>query len=87
VSSHTEQRPEGYFRREWRWAAERAESIADGIPFILPLRVDYDGAPEDALVPPEFIKAQWIPRKPEPDADLLKQLQERVREFNRRSRG
>lgn len=88
VSRHTEQRPEGYFRREWRWAAERAESIADGIPFILPLRVDYDGPPEDALVPGEFKKAQWIPRMPNPDDDLLKRLRELVRDYQRqRSRG
>ncbi|MFM8332991.1 MAG: toll/interleukin-1 receptor domain-containing protein [Candidatus Methylumidiphilus sp.] len=88
VSRHTEDCTISYFRREWRWAAERAESIADGIPFILPLRVDYDGPPEDALVPGEFKKAQWIPRMPKPDDDLLKRLRDLVRDYQRqRNRG
>lgn len=36
VSSNAESRLEGYFRREWTWAADRAERIALGVAFIIP---------------------------------------------------
>ena len=36
VSANTQARLEGYFRLEWELAAQRALSIASGVPFILP---------------------------------------------------
>ena len=58
ISAHTQARHEGYFRIEWDLAAERAQAIAQGVPFILPVVVD--GTPEpDALVPDRFRRVQW----------------------------
>jgi hypothetical protein len=58
ISAQTEARREGYFRKEWRWAAKRAESFAEGEAFILPVIVD-DTPVSDALkVPDAFLAAQ-----------------------------
>ncbi len=58
ISATTQARIEGYFRIEWDLAAERAQGIAHGVPFILPITID--GTHEaDALVPDRFRKVQW----------------------------
>jgi hypothetical protein len=53
VSTTTERRLEGYFRREWSYAIDRARNIADGAVFILPVCVD-DINEGDAQVPERF---------------------------------
>jgi hypothetical protein len=60
ISTDTEKRVEGYFRREWKAAAQRTEAIADGMPFILPLVVD-PALRQDSVqhVPREFQNRQW----------------------------
>ena len=58
ISASTQTRHEGYFRIEWDLAAERAQAIAAGVPFILPVIVD-DTREPDALVPDRFRKVQW----------------------------
>ena len=58
ISGNTEKRVEGYFRREWKLAAERAQGIAEHIPFILPVVVD-DTPEYGATVPECFLSAQW----------------------------
>jgi hypothetical protein len=58
ISRNTERRTEGYFRREWRLAAERVLGIADDTPFILPVVVD-DTPEYGASVPEAFLNAQW----------------------------
>ena len=58
ISRNTEKRVEGYFRREWKLAAERAQGIAEHIPFILPVVVD-DTPEYSAAVPECFLSAQW----------------------------
>ena len=53
VSATTERRLEGYFRREWSYAIDRARNMADGALFILPVCIDdTDGA--TAQVPDKF---------------------------------
>ena len=53
VSANTERRLEGYFRREWSYAIDRARNIAEGALFILPVCVDgTDGG--QAQVPEKF---------------------------------
>ena len=53
VSAATERRLEGYFRREWSYAIDRARNIADGALFILPVTID--GTPGGtAQVPDKF---------------------------------
>lgn len=53
VSAATQRRVEGYFRREWSYALDRARNMAEGALFILPVGVDAtNGA--DARVPERF---------------------------------
>jgi TolB-like protein len=59
ISQHTEQRSEGYFRREWRLAVERTRDMADDQAFLLPIVID--GTREDrARVPDRFREFQWL---------------------------
>ena len=53
VSATTQRRLEGYFRREWSYAMDRARNMADGALFILPVSIDATSAAE-ALVPDKF---------------------------------
>ena len=65
VSATTERRLEGYFRREWSYAIDRARNIAEGALFILPVCID-DTAAASAHVPDKF-KALHITRLPAGD--------------------
>ncbi len=59
ISANTQARLEGYFRLEWRIAAERMLLMADVKPFLLPVAID--GVSErDAEVPDSFRAVQWI---------------------------
>jgi hypothetical protein len=53
VSATTQRRLEGYFRREWSYAIDRARNMADGALFILPVSIDGTDAAA-ALVPDKF---------------------------------
>src|SRR5215469_12979024 len=58
ISAHTEVRDEGYFRREWRLAVERAGDMAEDKPFVIPVAID--GTSErSARVPDSFKHVQW----------------------------
>ena len=58
VSTHTQERGEGYFRREWKLAVERTHDMADGVPFIVPVAVD-ETPQASALVPEQYTHVQW----------------------------
>jgi TolB-like protein len=58
ISANTQQRAEGYFRREWKIAVERTHDMADGVPFIVPVVIDTT-AEASALVPEQFMRVQW----------------------------
>jgi len=59
ISATTERRKEGYFRREWRLAAERTLDMADDVMFLLPVTID--GTSEaGARVPEKFVTVQWL---------------------------
>lgn len=59
ISAATEARKEGYFRREWRLAAERTLDMADDVMFLLPVSID--GTSESgARVPDKFLSVQWL---------------------------
>jgi hypothetical protein len=79
LSKHTESRLEGYFRREWRAAADRGRSIAEGVRFIVPIVVD--DTKEFQFIPKEFQAAHisWIKDGMADDAfvQLLKTTVER----------
>jgi hypothetical protein len=57
VSRNTEERMVGYFRREWNWAVEHANSIFTGLPFITPIVID-DLDIRNAKVPSAFVEKQ-----------------------------
>lgn len=58
VSAQTQERTEGYFRREWKLAVERTNDMAAGVAFLVPVVID-DTAEVEALVPEEFMRVQW----------------------------
>jgi TolB-like protein len=58
VSTHTDARPEGYFRREWRVAVERTRDMADDEAFLMPVVVD-GTSNATARVPDKFKEVQW----------------------------
>jgi hypothetical protein len=74
VSAATQRRLEGYFRREWSYAVDRARNIADGAVFILPICID-DVPESEALVPDRF-KALHFTRLPrgEPTPEFVARL-------------
>jgi len=76
VSSTTQRRFEGYFRREWSYAVDRSLNIADGAVFILPVCID-DTPEADALVPEKF-RSLHMSRLlgGEPTPEFLRRLQE-----------
>lgn len=59
ISAATERRKEGYFRREWRLAAERTLDMADDVLFLLPIVLD-ETSEAGARVPDKFNTVQWL---------------------------
>ncbi len=58
ISAHTQARPEGYFRLEWKLAVDRSYLMAAERAFLVPVVVDATTEPE-ALVPTQFRDVQW----------------------------
>ena len=58
ISAHSDARHEGYFRREWRLAVERAGDMAEDVAFLLPVVID-NTADATARVPDRFREVQW----------------------------
>src|SRR5438093_9760642 len=58
VSARTQERHEGYFRREWKLAVERTHDMAAGVAFIVPVVID-ETTEGQAAVPEEFMRVQW----------------------------
>ena len=58
ISDNTQARLEGYFRLEWKLAAQRTHTMATAKPFVVPVVID---ATDDAElhVPDEFRVVQW----------------------------
>lgn len=59
ISTHTEERSEGYFRREWRGAIERMRDMADDRTFLVPVVID-STREDTARVPDRFREFQWV---------------------------
>ena len=58
ISAHSQARLEGYFRREWKLAADRTHDMAAEKAFLVPVVID--GTPErGASVPDVFHELQW----------------------------
>jgi serine/threonine-protein kinase len=58
ISGCSDARHEGYFRREWRLAVERAGDMSDRVAFIVPIVID-DTSESRADVPDRFRALQW----------------------------
>jgi eukaryotic-like serine/threonine-protein kinase len=58
ISTNTEGREEGYFRREWNLAVGRTLDMADDTPFLVPVVIDTT-RDADARVPEKFREVQW----------------------------
>jgi TolB-like protein/Tfp pilus assembly protein PilF len=68
ISAHSEQRDEGYFRREWKLAVDRTHDMAEKRAFLVPVVID--GTSErGASVPDKFLDLQWT-RMPQGVATL-----------------
>jgi hypothetical protein len=76
VSATTQGRHEGYFRREWSYAIDRARNMADGALFILPVTIDATTARE-ALVPDKFQALHFTQLT---DGDVTSDFAQRLRE-------
>ena len=63
ISTHTQARTEGYFRREWKLAVERTHDIADDTAFLIPVVID-DTTEAAARVPQKFREVQWTRLRP-----------------------
>jgi TolB-like protein len=59
ISAHTDERSEGYFRREWRAAVERMRDMADDRTFLLPVVIDSTHE-NTARVPDRFREFHWL---------------------------
>jgi hypothetical protein len=58
ISTNTQARLEGYFRLEWKLAAQRTHTMAEEKAFLLPVVIDAT-RDADAKVPEEFRAVQW----------------------------
>jgi Tol biopolymer transport system component len=58
ISAHTQARLEGYFRREWKLAADRTHDMAEERAFLVPVVID-DTSERYASVPDKFRDVQW----------------------------
>ena len=85
ISAAATRRHEGYFRREWSLAVERAMDIADSVPFIIPVAID-DTVESTDGVPERFLKAQWA-RLPDGagSEDFRRRMVALVRDYRRRT--
>ncbi len=58
ISASTQQREEGYFRREWNLAVNRTLDMAQDKAFLMPVVID-DTTDAAARVPDKFREVQW----------------------------
>ncbi len=58
ISATTNQRVEGYFRREWSYALDRVRNMAEQAIFIIPVAID-ESSVTTALVPERFKAVHW----------------------------
>jgi TolB-like protein len=58
ISANTQARREGYFRLEWKLAAQRTHMMSDRTAFLLPVVIDAT-LDAEADVPAEFKAVQW----------------------------
>ncbi len=84
ISAETQDRIEGPFRQEWKWASERA--AVQGAEFIVPVVLG-TVTPEDALAPEPFRTVPWsaLPEST-PTNEFVRHLRDRFRQFRRQQK-
>jgi hypothetical protein len=87
LSRNSVRRIEGYFRKEWSWAVQRAQGMDDSFPFIQPVVIDE--LPGDADGVPSNFHARHWQRCPEgePPSEFVRRVTELVREVRVRKAG
>lgn len=87
ISRNAQQRLEGYFRREWRWAIDRAEGIAESVPFIIPILID--DTPEGAEDIPSYFwtRQGWRVPAGRVPIDFVEHIKSHVRNLRLRKAG
>ena len=87
ISEATLRREEGYFRREWRWAIDRAQGMSETRRFIHPILID--ATPELAEAIPEYFWTRQVLRIPggDPTPDFVEQLKGQVRDLRLKEAG
>jgi len=85
ISTAATDRDEGYYRREWSLAVERAMDFADSVPFIIPVAID-DTAEDADGMPERFLRPQWtrLPGGAGTEA-FRRRMVALVREYRRRT--
>lgn len=78
ISAQTQARREGYFRREWKLAADRTHDMAEGLPFIIPVIID--ATPEGAALVPDEFKRVHITRLAQgvPTTDFVERIRKAI---------
>jgi hypothetical protein len=77
ISRNTTEKMEGFFRREWHWASERAVKLHEDWSFIVPVRIDPGGELPEAFRPLHMIEAP-AGEPPEALIDTLREMVDRV---------
>lgn len=87
VSRQAEARVEGFFRKEWRWAIDRAEGMAESFPFIQPLMLDDTTFGSEGI--PDYFWTRQLTSCPEghPEGAFVERTRELIREIRERAAG
>ena len=87
ISRHSTSRLEGYFRKEWRWAIDRAMGMDERFAFIHPIAIDETQDTADGI--PEFFRTKQWHRFPggSPTPEFLQRARALVRELRLRRAG
>jgi hypothetical protein len=87
LSQQAARRLEGYFRREWRWALDRAQALDESVPFIQPIVID--DLPAGASGIPDGFWDRQCSRFPQarPTAEFVERAREAIRSLRLREAG
>lgn len=87
ISRKAAERMEGFYRREWRWAIDRAQGFAEHMPFIIPVIID--DLPSESNSIPSYFWNRQMERAPDglPSADVIDRLRKALRLHQLQQRG
>jgi hypothetical protein len=87
ISRQSNQRLEGYFRKEWKWAIERDKGMDESLRFIQP--VILDDTPDNSEGTPDYLWSKHSSHFPngQPTAEFVEHLKMLVRNKHLRDKG